>query len=138
MSDQESSVASYRLDPSQSRFTVQAFAAGLLAGFGHNPSIAIRDFTGEIRIMPETLADASLRLEINANSLVLLDEVKEKDREEIERTMFNDVLETRLYPEIIFQSTDVALTRIIPGRYKARIIGDLTMHGVTRNGIWVM
>ena len=138
MSESGISAARYKLDAGQSSFTVQAFAAGLLAGLGHNPSFAIRDFSGEVLFAPTTLADASLRLVINANSLTLLDEVKQKDRQEIEQTMFNEVLEIARYPEIVFQSTQIAPTRITEGRYKLRIIGDLTLHGVTRPGLWLL
>lgn len=133
-----SPTARYKMDASRSRFTVQAFAAGLFAGLGHNPIIGIRDFTGEVQFAPETFADAQMRLAINAQSLAVLDDVKEKDKQEIERAMHEQVLETSLYPEIVFQSTSITATRIIPGRYKARIIGDLTMHGTTRNGLWIM
>jgi polyisoprenoid-binding protein YceI len=133
-----SSIARYKLDASRSRFTVQAFAAGLFAGFGHNPIIGIRDFTGEVEFVPETFADARLLLTVNAQSLVLLDEIKEKDKQEIERTLHEQVLETLSYPEIIFQTTSITTTRIVPGRYKAKIIGDLTMLGTTRRGLWIM
>ena len=137
MAEAETSMVRYKLDAGQSRFTVQAFATGLLSGFGHNPVIGIRDFTGEARFAPGTFADASLRLAIETASLVLLDEVKEKDRREIEQTMFDDVLEVARYPEIVFQSTQITPTRIVEGRYKARIVGDLTLHGMTRNGLWI-
>lgn len=138
MSTTETAVASYKADPAQSRFTVQAFATGLLSGFGHNPTIAIRDFAAEIRFASETLADASLRFEIRAHSLAVIDDVKEKDRLEIEETMHRQALETSRYPEIVFQSSSVTVARIIEGRYKARIIGDLTLHGVTRRGLWIL
>src|ERR1044072_8795229 len=138
MGENEVSVVHYKLNAAQSMFTVQAFATGLLAGFGHNPKVAIRDFSGEAQLVPDSLTNAALRLVINVKSLELLDEVKEKDRREIEQTMLNDVLEAHGYPEIIFQSTEITLTRIIPGRFRAKIIGDVTMHGVTRNGIWIM
>ncbi len=138
MNDSATSAVRYKLEAAQSKFTVQAFAAGLLAGFGHNPTISVSDFAGEAHFAPDTFAEASLRLVINAKSLVVLDDIKEKDKQEIERTMLDDVLETSMYPEIIFQSTSITTTRIIEGRYKAKIIGDLTMHGVTRKGLWIM
>ncbi len=138
MSENGLSVVRYKLDAAQSKFTVQAFATGLLAGFGHNPIVAIRNFEGEAQLAPDTLTQVALRLDINVNSLYLLDEVKEKDKQEIERTMLHEVLEVQRYPEIIFQSTEITLTRIIPGRYRAKIIGEVTMHGVTRQGIWIM
>ena len=81
--------------------------------------------------------DASLKLTINANSLRVVNDVKEKDRHDIERTMRDEVLETRKYPEIVFQSRNVSLSRIGEGRYRARVIGDLTLHGVTQNNIWI-
>jgi len=137
MTTTEDGVLSYKADTSQSKFTVQAFATGLLSGFGHNPTIAIRDFTAEIRFVPETFANAAFRLEVRADSLTVIDDVKEKDRLEIEETMHRQVLETATYPDIVFQSTSVTVTRVVPGRYKARIIGDLTLHGVTRAGLWL-
>jgi polyisoprenoid-binding protein YceI len=137
MSSDEKTVVRYVADAGQSKFTAQAFATGLLSGFGHNPTIAIRDFTGEVRHAPGSFADASVRLVIQTGSLAVVDDVKEKDRREIEGMMRDTVLETARYPEIIFQSTNIAVTRIIEGRYKARIIGDLTMHGATRTGLWI-
>src|SRR6185503_15357578 len=127
MSTDEKAVVRYSVDASQSKFTVQAFATGLLSGFGHNPTIAIRDFTGEVQCTTGSLTNASVRLMINAESLVVVDDVKEKDRKEIESMMHDTVLETSRYPETIFQSTNITVTRIIEGRYKARIIGELTM-----------
>lgn len=142
MNESESAIVRYRLDPGQSNFTVQAFATGLLAGFGHNPLLGIRDFSSEVQFTPDTLAptltDASLRMVAKTRSLTVLDDIKEKDRREIEQTMFNEVLEADRYPEIVFQSTQITATRIAEGRYKARIIGDLTLHGVTRNSLWIM
>lgn len=137
MSSDEKTVVRYVVDASQSKFTVQAFATGLLAGFGHNPTIAIRDFTGEVQFTPGSFTDASVRLVIKTGSLAVIDDVKEKDRQEIESMMHDTVLETTQYPEIVFQSTNITVTRIVEGRYKARLIGDLTMHGVTRTGLWI-
>ncbi len=137
MNDISTSVVRYQLNSANSKFTVQAFASGFLAGFGHNPIIGIRDFTGEVRFAPETFAEASLSFVVNAKSLSVLDDVKEKDKQEMEQTMHDKVLETARFPEITFQSTSVTVTRIIPGRWKAKIIGDLTLHGETRS-LWIM
>jgi polyisoprenoid-binding protein YceI len=137
MSSEEKTVVRYIADAGQSKFTVQAFATGLLSGFGHNPIIAIRNFTGEVEFTPGSFANASVRLAIKTDALTVIDDVKEKDRQEIESMMHNTVLETARYPEIVFQSTNITVTRIIEGRYKSRVIGDLTMHGVTRTGLWI-
>ena len=42
----------YVIDSRASRFTVQAFATGLMARMGHNPIIGIRDFSGEMKFNP--------------------------------------------------------------------------------------
>ena len=138
MNDNAASTVRYELDSAQSEFTVQTFAAGFFSGFGHNPTIAIRDFAGAAQFSPDQLYDGSLRLEINAKSLEVLDDIKDKDKQEIERGMHNDVLETTQFPEIVFQSTSVTLTKIDEEHFKAKIIGDLTMHGITRGGLWIM
>jgi polyisoprenoid-binding protein YceI len=130
-------VVRYRLDAGQSRFTVQAFAEGLLSAFGHNPVIAIRDFGGEVEFVPGTLEGARVRMTIKADSLAVTDDVKEKDRLEIERMMRDDVLEVSRHPEIVFESKSVTASRVREGLYRARVIGDLTLHGVTQPNLWI-
>lgn len=130
-------VARYGLVPEQSKFTVQAFSEGLLSAFGHDPVILIRDFAGEVQFVPETFENASLKITVDPNSLTVSGDVKEKDRLEIERTMREEVLETSKYPEIVFQSSNIAVSKPPAGRYRVRIIGDLTLHGVTQKNIWI-
>lgn len=134
----EENLQTYKLDASKSTFTVQAFATGLLKGLGHNPTIGIREFSGEAKFEPDSFESAGLIINVDAKSLAVVADVKEKDIPEVERTMHDDVLETSRFPEIVFRSTSISTTRIIPGRYKAKIIGDLTLHGETRTGIWIM
>lgn len=132
-----SSTVRYRLVPDQSTFTVQAFSEGLLSAFGHDPVIAIRDFTGEAQFVPGSFEGASVKLTINARSLALSGDVKEKDRLEIEQAMREEVLEVEKYPEIVFSSNNISTSRLAEGRYRARIIGDLTLHGVTQKNLWI-
>ena len=40
------------IDDRASRFTVRAFATGILSAMGHNPTIGIRDFSGEANFGP--------------------------------------------------------------------------------------
>ena len=44
----ETATDRYVIDGRSSRFTVRAFATGLLSAMGHNPTIGIRDFSGEM------------------------------------------------------------------------------------------
>jgi polyisoprenoid-binding protein YceI len=127
----------YLVDPAASTFTVQSFAEGLFSAFGHDPVIGIKDFSGEAQFVPGTFENASVSLTIRADSLVVVNNIKDKDRQEIERTMRAEVLETRKYPEIEFNSNNILLNRAAEGRYRARVIGDLTLHGVTQNNLWI-
>ena len=133
----ESGVVYYRLIPEQSAFTVQAFAEGLFSAFGHDPVLAIKDFTGEAQFVPGSFASASLKITIKADGIALSNEVKEKDRLEIEQAMREQVLEIAKYPEIVFVSSNISITRLAEGRYRARIIGDLTLHGATQKNLWI-
>lgn len=121
----------YRLDAGRSRFTVQAFAGGLLSPFGHNPTIVIRDFEGEAESASDTLEAAKLGVRVNADSLAVAGDFKEKDRLEMEQTMREHVLETGRFPEIVFESTSVTASSLSGGRFRVRVVGDLTLHGVT-------
>ncbi len=122
----------YKVEASESRFIVRAFAGGLLSAFSHDHTIAIRDFAGSASVTPSSLTPASLQLTIKADSLALTDKVSEKDRNEIQTTMKNSVLETGKHPDIIFKSTEISAEKTGEGRYRVRIAGDLTLHGVTR------
>ena len=133
----ESGVVRYRLVPAQSTFTVQAFAEGLLSAFGHDPVLAIKDFSGEVQFVPGSFEAASVKMTVKADSIVLSTEVKEKDRIEMEQTMREQVLEIAKYPEIVFVSTNISVTKLAEGRYRARVIGDLTFHGATQKNLWI-
>jgi polyisoprenoid-binding protein YceI len=121
----------YLLDASQSRFTVQAFVRGAFSAFGHSPTFAIREFTGELRMPTDEAAGASVQLKVRASSLALTDPVSAKDREEIESRMRKEVLETASFPEIVFQSTAITASKIAEGWYRLGIAGELSLHGAT-------
>ena len=137
MPEASSGLVTYKLDPAASTFTVRAFAEGLLSAFGHDPVIGVKDFQGEASFVPGTFENASVKLTINVNSLRVINDVKDKDRRDIESAMHEDVLESRKYPEIVFQSSNVSVSRVGEGRYRARVIGDLTLHGVTQSNVWI-
>jgi len=123
----------YAIDPKLSRFTVQAFAGGLLSGFGHNPTFAVRDFTGEAKFSPDAPQDGSLLMRIKADSLQLTTDVSDKDRREIERTMRQEVLETEKNPEIRYEGSVVSVSEPGPGRYRVNLAGQMFLHGVSRD-----
>jgi polyisoprenoid-binding protein YceI len=127
------SAARYRIDASRSRFSVQGSADGLLSMFGHDPLIAIRGFGGDARFVPGTLEAASLLMLVQAASLAVVNKVSDRDRREMERAMREDLLEIARYPEIVFMSTSITTSPAGEGRYRARIVGKLSLHGVTRD-----
>jgi polyisoprenoid-binding protein YceI len=122
----------YVLDAGLSRLTVRAFAAGLLASMGHNPSFVVRQFSGEAKFASDAPEQASVRILVQSGSLELSDEVSEKDRREIERTMRNDVLETSRFPEIVFEAFSPSLSKGGEGFYWANVTGKLMLHGVSQ------
>lgn len=123
----------YTVDSRASRFTVRAFASGMLAKMGHDPTIAIRGFSGEVTFNPEKLEAGSFRLVVEASSLNVQDDVSDKDRREMERLMKQEVLETAKFPEIRYEAPAISLTRVSEMLYAATLQGELTLHGVTRS-----
>lgn len=128
----ETAAVHYTIDPTKSRFTVRAFAGGLLSGFGHNPVIGIRDFSGEVNFAPEAITEASVGISITADSLEVQNDVSDKDRAEITRTMKEQVLEAGRYPAIAFESRQVSGMKLGDALYVLKLEGDLFLHGVTK------
>jgi len=126
-------VPSYVVDPGRSRFTAKATASGMLSAFGHNPTVAIRGFTGEAWFRAQAPEQSSLRIEIDARTLAIAGDVNEKDRQEMDRTMKEDVLETDQYPEIRFEGSGTQATKIAEGMYRITLGGKLTLHGVEQD-----
>jgi polyisoprenoid-binding protein YceI len=129
----QSPVPSYVVDPSRSRLLVKATASGMLAAFGHNPIIAIRGFTGEAWFRPHAPEQSSLRFDIDATSLAIAGDVSEKDRQEMDRTMKDEVLEVDRYREIHFEGSGLEANKIADGMYRITLGGKLTLHGVEKD-----
>ena len=123
----------YVIDGRASRFTVRAFATGLLARMGHNPTIGIRDFSGEMKFDPDKLQAGGFHLVIKTASLSVQDDINDKDLREIERLMHKEVLDTAKFPEIVYDASGVSVAKMADTLYSATLNGNLTMHGVTRS-----
>ena len=123
----------YSINSTKSTLTVRAFATGLLSAFGHSPTIAIPDIEGEILFNPDAIEQSSVRIVIHAASLTVTDDIREKDREEINRTMHEQVLESDSYPDVVYECSRVTTSRVGEGQYWGTLNGDLTLHGVKRN-----
>ena len=65
-------------------------------------------------------------LRLNPDSFAVQNDVSDKDRREIERTMKEQVLEVARFPEITFESRQVSGTQLGESMYMLKIEGDLT------------
>lgn len=120
----------YVVSPTVSRFTVRAFASGLLSAFGHNPTIAIRDLSGEVHFNPAAVEKSSLQMLVKAASLSVTDNISDKDRREIEKEMRENVLEIDKYPDILFDVAGVVVKDSSDAGSDVILRGAMTLHGV--------
>lgn len=123
----------YIVETKGSTFTVKAFAVGLLSALGHNPTIAIPDFEGEIFLNPGAVEQSSLRLVVHSVSLTVTDDISGKDRAEINRRTHEEVLESDSFPDVVYECSRVSASKTGDGQYWLALNGELTLHGVKRN-----
>jgi polyisoprenoid-binding protein YceI len=123
----------YAIDTRASQFTVQAFANGLISVVAHSPKIAIRDWTGNVSFESDTLHDARIRVVAKTSSFQVLDELRDSDKRELQRVMYDEVLETRRYPEVIFESSSIGADRQTDTTYRVNVEGRVSLHGFTNN-----
>ena len=100
----------------------------MLSSFGHSPTITIPDFGGEVKFASNSLEDAVVRLVFEA-SYDRDRRYQQADREEIERNMHEEVLETHGFPEIIYECHRVSSIQKI---VRENLCG--VERGVTRRG----
>jgi polyisoprenoid-binding protein YceI len=123
----------YVIDAAASRFTAEVGTAGILSMFGHDHTIAIRDFNGEARLVTEAPERSSLRITIEASSLAEVGKgFSEEDRKAIDQDVHDKALEVAKHPQIVFRSTRVIPKSAGETEYHLEIRGTLTLHGVTR------
>jgi polyisoprenoid-binding protein YceI len=105
----------------------------MLSFLGHNATFAVAGFVGELMLDPAAPGDGvSVRITVRADSLQLMDKVSASDRRQIEEAMWRETLEVAAYPEITFESTEVAVGPRTGDEMPVRIMGRMTLHGVVR------
>lgn len=119
-------------DASSAECLVFTYKDGLLSAVAHDLEIRVERF--DVDIDDATLA---VRARFDAGSLKVAgalrdgalapDALSESDRQKIERTIADEVLHVREYPEIVFASSAVT-----PEGEGHRIAGTLTLHGKAR------
>lgn len=123
----------YRLDASRSKFVAHALPGGLLWLKGHEHLVAVREFTGEAQLTPDSITPASLEITAKTGSMVeTSDAFTDAQKQIINKELREIVLLPATYPEIIFRSTSVTGKATGNNQYDLKITGDLSLHGVTR------
>jgi YceI-like protein len=114
------------IDTSQSAITVHVFKTGLFRGFADNHEIHAAVKSGFIKNTLPVRAD----IVVDARNLQVLDaDASPKDREQVRVRMLGpEVLDTRRFPEIRFESSSAERTE--SGAWIVH--GQLTLHGLTR------
>src|ERR1700747_1104541 len=123
----------FKIDAAASRFTVQAFSTGLLSAFGHNPTIAIRDYDGEIQFNPDTIDNASVRVTVRTSAMEVVDEMKNDDRKKLEQTMYDQVLEPNRFPTAVYESKQMTVQKDSAEQWRGHVAGELFFHGATQS-----
>ena len=123
----------FKIDAAASRFTVQAFATGLLSAFGHNPTIAMRDYDGEIQFNPDTIDNASVRVTVRTGAMEVVDEMKNDDRKKLEQTMYDQVLEPNRFPTAVYESKQMTVQKDSAEQWRVHVAGELSFHGATQS-----
>src|SRR5271169_152548 len=127
----EAGLVRYAIDPTASQFAVQAFASGLISAVAHSPKIAIRGWTGGVSFVPDPPTEAKLKVVVKTASLEVLDELRDSERRDLHRVMYDDVLETKRFPEAVFESSSISVDRLKENLSRMNVEGRLALHGTT-------
>ena len=123
----------FTLRPEESRFTMDVGRAGFLKVFGHDHLVEIRGFSGEVDWQPAAPETSSIRIELVATSLTVVDE--ESDEEElaqIQTDMEAKALDVDNHPQIFFVSEELTLSEAKGDERRGRVTGQITLRGVTK------
>jgi polyisoprenoid-binding protein YceI len=123
----------FAIDTTASRFTVQAFATGMLSAFGHNPTMGIRDYDGEIQFVPDTYEKALVRVTVRTGAMEVLDEMKSDDRKKLEQLMYGEVLDVQRFATAAYESKQITVQKLSDDLLVAHISGELSFHGAKQS-----
>jgi len=111
------------IDPAASTLTVKVWKTGLFSAFAHNHEISAPIASGTVNDEDK----ASVKFVVNTRGMKVLDpEASASTRAEVEHNMLSEqVLDTKQYPEIVFESTNVQPA----GNDAYTVSGNLNLHG---------
>jgi hypothetical protein len=114
------------IDAERSTLTVHVFKAGLFSAFAHDHQIRAPIASGWV----DESGSGAVELRVDARRMQVLDpDLPAEKRAEVQETMHSaKVLDSARFPDIVFVSRVVEPA----GEHAYRVLGDLTLHGVTR------
>lgn len=124
---------SYPVGPQSGRLLIKTARTGLGAKAGHDLTLEVTRWRGNITVNTADPAACAVALEIEADSIEVREgtggvkPLTDADRAEIGKTMREKILHTGRYPTITFQSSQAGGT---PEDFWVR--GDLTITGTTQ------
>ena len=124
---------SYTLGPGSGQLLIKTSRTGLGARAGHDLTIEVTRWQGEVTVDSADVARSSVSVEVDVGSFEVrtgtggVKPLTDADRAEIKKTIGEKILHTGQHPAITFRSTRVAGT---PGSFS--IDGDLTITGRTQ------
>ncbi len=124
---------SHRVGPQSGRLLVKTARTGLGAKAGHDLTIEVTRWRGNVIVHAANPASSSVTVEADVDSLEVREgtggvkPLSDADRADIKETLRVKILNTARHPVITFVSSQVSGTA-----QSFRIDGDLTIVGVTR------
>lgn len=123
----------YLVGPKSGRLLVKTARTGLGAKAGHDLTIEVTRWRGNVVVDAANPASSSVTVEVDVDSFEVREgtggvkPLTDADRADIKNTLRGKILNTGLHPTITFGSSQVSGTA-----ESFRIDGDLTIAGVTR------
>jgi polyisoprenoid-binding protein YceI len=124
----------YLLDPGASRLVVHVGKTGLFGFAGHEHEVVADSITGTFSVDLRQLEKASVDLTIAAPRLRVTGKGEPaKDVPKVQETMTGpSCLDAARFPAIRFVSRAISIKPSVGAKHNLEILGDLTLHGVTR------
>ena len=123
----------YKVVPGQSRITVFSETKSPLKRLQHERELRSNAISGSI-VFSAPNKPASLTMAAKANSFrtIKKHELSSNDVAKIDQVTRDSILEAGKYPNVTFKSTRINYKPGAGGAFSGTVIGNLTMHGVTR------
>ena len=134
LSKMEESPKILTIDSVGSEGMIHVGKAGFFRFAGPTHEVAASRIRGSLNLNRENPARSNVHLEIDTSSLTVTGRGEPAgDVAEVQRVMHSeDVLDVEKFPTITFVSRGIEIIRASTGSLELVVVGDLTIHGVTR------